>query len=132
MKLKTCMDCNGKCCRYVITEIETPKDLGDFEDLKWYVAHKNVNVFVEKDKSWNLEFVTPCKHLDKNNRCKIYKKRPQTCKDHLGKDCELNNPPTELFRFKEIKDVEEYIEEIFKKGLHNILKHKESRRKDKH
>ena len=124
MKLKTCKDCNGKCCRQVVVELPTPKTIEDLEEVKWYVCHKNVNVFVESDGTWNVEFITPCNHLDKNNRCKIYQRRSKTCREHLEKDCEMNNPYTELFIFKKIEDVEDYIDKIFKKGLHNKSKFK--------
>jgi uncharacterized protein len=115
MKEKTCRECNGKCCRYVTTELDTPKTQRDFEDIKWFVAHKNVTVFVEKDGQWYVEFITPCKNLGDDNRCKIYEKRPEICRELTHDECEFHNGYTELFQFKEIKDVEEYMKKFFNK-----------------
>jgi hypothetical protein len=47
-----CSNCNGKCCRYVAVEIDKPTTLKDFENIKWFVCHKNVNVFIDDDNSW--------------------------------------------------------------------------------
>jgi uncharacterized protein len=61
MEEKSCEGCDGKCCKYVITELDIPEKEEDFDDIKWYVCHENVFVFIEEDGTWNLEFVTPCK-----------------------------------------------------------------------
>ena len=45
--------CKGLCCRYFAFPIETPEDWDDYDDIRWYLAHKNVNVFVE-DGHWYL------------------------------------------------------------------------------
>jgi len=117
---KTCEGCNGNCCRYVAIEIETPEDLEDFENIKWYVAHKDILVYVEEDGTWNLQFTTPCEHLGKTGLCENYEKRPQICRDYNHEECTFHNDYNETFTFKSISDVEEYIEKIFKKGLHVI------------
>jgi len=115
MSKKTCKYCNGKCCRYVTTELETPKTERDFEDIKWFVAHKNVEVFIEKDGQWYIEFITPCKNLGHDNLCKIYETRPHICRELKHEECEFHNICTEKHRFKEIKDVEEYMKKFFNK-----------------
>lgn len=116
----SCEGCDAQCCKYVSLEIDTPEDLEDFENIKWYVCHKNVQVYVGEDKKWYLEFSTPCRYLDKNNKCSIYDKRPQICRDYSANDCTFHNKYVELFRFEKIEDVEEYIKDVFKKGLHII------------
>lgn len=120
MEEKTCEGCNGKCCRYVAIEIDCPEDLEDFENIKWYVCHKNTNVYVEEDGTWNLEFLTPCEFLDENSKCTIYERRPKICREFNTDECPHYNNYKELFSFKRIEDVEEYIEKIFKKGLHKV------------
>jgi len=112
---KDCSTCKGNCCRYVVIEIDKPKKLKDFEYIKWYVCHKNVNVFVEEDGLWNLEFITPCEYLDKNNRCKIYDKRPQICRDFTVKECPHHNFYEEKYTFTCLKELEDYIENVWKK-----------------
>jgi len=45
MKSEECKNCDGcpaECCKYVAIEIDTPEDIDDFEDIKWYVSHKNI------------------------------------------------------------------------------------------
>lgn len=125
---KTCDSCNAACCRYVALEIDTPETLEDFEDIRWYVVHENVHVYVEEDGTWNLEFLTPCKHVREDNRCAIHEafvdnptlKRPKICGEFQPDQCPHHNPYKEMFSFRTIEDVDNYIEEVFKKGLHQL------------
>lgn len=116
----TCDGCPALCCKYVVTEIDTPEDLEDFENIKWFVIHENVFVYVDEDGTWNLEFVTRCKFLGDDNRCTIYEKRPQICRDYSQEQCPFHNEYHELYRFSSIEDVENYIENVFKKGKHVV------------
>ena len=101
-------------------EIDTPESLEDFEDIKWYVLHKNVNVYVDEDYVWHIEFITPCEFLGDDNKCLIYDKRPKICREYDQEECTFHNEYSERYSFKTIEDVEKYIEEVFKKGLHKI------------
>jgi uncharacterized protein len=121
-EIKTCENCDAQCCKYVAIEIDVPETLEDFENIKWYVCHENVHVYVEDDGSWNVEFITPCRHLSQENRCTYYKNRPEICKEYNQEECTFHNDYTEIFSFRKIQDVEDYIEKIFKKGLHAITK----------
>lgn len=130
MLKNNCNGCGAKCCKYVVIEIDIPETLKDFEYIKWFVAHENMQVFVDSDGSWNLEFVTPCKYLTKESLCSIHEDfvknpkivRPQICRDFSPEDCPNNNEYNELFSFKKIEEVEEYIEKIFNAGLHSVSK----------
>ena len=125
---KNCKSCDGACCKYVAMEVDCPENLEDFENIKWYVIHENVQVYVEEDGTWNVEFLTPCKYLMEDRKCSIHEvfaensevKRPKICRDFTTEECPHHNEYKELFSFKSIQDVEEYIEKIFKKGLHKI------------
>lgn len=119
-EVNSCESCNAACCRYVAMEIDCPEELADFENIKWYVCHKNVKVYVEEDGTWNVEFITPCKWLGENNRCTNYDQRPAICKSYNQEECTFHNNYEEKFSFESIGDVEKYIEEIFKKGEHVI------------
>lgn len=119
-KKRTCKGCEATCCRYVTIHLDTPEDLDDFENIKWYVAHKNVEVNVEEDGNWYVKFWTPCKHLNEKNLCEIYKSRPAPCREHTTKSCERYNKENFLLTFKSIQDVEKYIKNVFKKGRHEI------------
>ena len=44
-------------------------------------------MYVEKGK-WYLEVASRCRHLDANNRCRIYPRRPTICRDHDPQTCE--------------------------------------------
>ena len=55
-----CSKCTGLCCRYVSLPIETPKTRGDFDDVRWYLAHEGFSVFVDEG-DWcdNRERIKP-------------------------------------------------------------------------
>jgi len=121
MKDLNCKGCNSKCCKYIATEIDVPEEKEDFENIKWYVCHKNTYVFVNEEDEWYLEFITPCEHLDENGWCKIYNERPKICRDYDQEQCLFHNPDySEKYRFEKIEDVEKYINEIFANGLHIV------------
>ena len=121
MEKKTCEDCDGMCCKYVAIEIDAPEKKQDFENIKWYVLHKNVNVFVSEDDEWHVEFITPCEFLGENGLCENYEKRPKICKDYDEEYCLFHNPDySEKFTFKNLRDVEEYIKNVFNKDKHVV------------
>jgi len=125
---KTCANCDVACCKYVALEIDCPEDLVDFANIKWYVLHKSAKVFVDEAHEWHIEFTTPCQYLRKDNKCEIHEesngnseiKRPNICRDFSSDVCPFHNEYKELFCFETIKDVEKYVEEVFKKGEHIV------------
>jgi len=120
MKKEICKNC-GKCCCYVATEIDVPEEREDFENIKWYVCHKNVKVFVDEEGNWYLEFLTPCEFLGDNNKCDVYERRPKICQKYDADTCLFNNEGYgEKYSFESLEDVEKYIKEIFDKGLHEV------------
>ena len=125
-----CANCGAKCCKYVAIEIDAPEDLEDFEDIKWYVAHKNINVYVDEDHEWHVEFLTACENLDENDLCKIYDSRPQICKEFSQEECPFHNIYEEKYSFTKIEDVEKYVEEVFKIGKHELPEEDEDEEED--
>jgi uncharacterized protein len=111
--MKTCINCNGVCCKYVAIEIDAPETKKDFEDLKWYVCHKNVQVYVEEDGTWNVEFLTDCEFLDKKNKCTVYEKRPEICREYGQDECPFHNEYVEQHTFKTLEELEKYIKDKF-------------------
>jgi len=89
-KKNLCESCDGKCCRHIALEIDKPRTKAAFEDIRWYLAHHEVQVFVEEGK-WYLQVATPCRHLRSDNRCAIYEKRPAICRAYKTSDCEGND-----------------------------------------
>ena len=113
-KKNSCGKCRGLCCRYVALAIDPPKDRGDFDDIRWYLVHKGVSVFVEK-KKWYLCVDRKCKHLSsKDYSCKIYAKRPRICRGHKNVDCELDKNDYDYdLHFTNDKQMEEYMKVKF-------------------
>lgn len=107
----SCKGCNAKCCRYIATEIDKPEKKKDFENILWYLLHKNVEVFIE-DGLWFVQFLTDCNQLDKDGNCNIYFKRPKICRDLSIKNCERygkGQPYDKIF--KKPEDLIKYMKE---------------------
>ena len=45
LKKSLCDKCNGLCCRYFALPIDTPEDREDYDDIRWYLCHKDITVF---------------------------------------------------------------------------------------
>jgi len=108
----TCSECNQECCKSVVIEIDAPETLRDWEDIKWKVVHENLRVIFDNDNSWCVEFLTMCKHLEKDGKCGIYSKRPKMCREHDFEACILNGEG-EYYKIilEDIGDVEKYLAE---------------------
>jgi Fe-S-cluster containining protein len=117
---KTCESCDAKCCKYVVVGINVPEKIEDFEIIKWFVSHKNVNVFVDDSYEWYLEFLTPCEFLNKENQCTNYENRYKICREYKFDECTFHNDYEEKFTFEQLEDVEKYIREVYNKGKHII------------
>ncbi len=103
-----CDICGAKCCRYVTVEIDKPRDKTDREEIRWFLAHENVHVYIDDDDgTWNVQFFTPCGHLDGDNRCRIYDRRYEVCRDYDTEDCEASDgePLDRVFRTPDDFDV---------------------------
>jgi Fe-S-cluster containining protein len=87
-----CSQCGDKCCRYVATQIDAPTCKGDYDNIRWYLRHQNVNVFVDHEDDWYIEFVTDCECLADDGGCAEYETRPRICRHHgqVGPDCEFH------------------------------------------
>ena len=85
--MSPCTECPAKCCKYFALQIDTPRTKEEFENIRWYLAHEAVTVFIERRK-WYLELRNKCKYITKNNQCGIYEKRPQVCAEHSASSCE--------------------------------------------
>ncbi|MCK4341257.1 MAG: YkgJ family cysteine cluster protein [Phycisphaerae bacterium] len=70
--------------------IETPDTPAEFDDIRWYLIHDAVTVFVE-DGEWYISFHTPCRHLLADNRCGIYETRPRICRKYTTDNCDYHS-----------------------------------------
>lgn len=106
-----CEECGGKCCGYVAIEIDKPKGKKDYDIIRWYLAHQNVNVFIDHDKNWHVEFRTPCEFQSSEKKCMIYTKRPAICREHGTSegDCEFFDSPY-IEYFSSCKEFEAYLD----------------------
>ena len=85
-----CSYCTARCCRYFALVIDTPKNWADFDNMRWYMMHGPVSIFVEDD-SWYLMIHADCEHLQDDNLCGIYDDRPRICRDYSTVNCEYDD-----------------------------------------
>ena len=110
-----CKKCNAKCCKYFALQIDTPKSKIDFENIRWYIAHKKVSIFIEKRK-WYLQISNKCEYLLGNNKCSIYDKRPIICKEHETSVCEYDSKDFEYdIIFNNLDEFDLYLSNRFNK-----------------
>ena len=109
-----CHKCKALCCRYIALPIDKPTDRGDFDDIRWYLAHQNITVFVEKGQ-WYINIKNKCRHLsEKTHRCRIYEKRPRICRGYKTVDCELTCREYDYsLHFTDDRQMEEYMKVKF-------------------
>ncbi len=105
-----CQKCHGKCCRYFAQPIETPEDWDDFDDIRWYLCHEHVSVFVE-DGDWYLNVENKCRYLsEKDYRCQNYDLRPAICRKYDTDGCDLTGDDYGYeLHFHDDKQMEEYM-----------------------
>ncbi|MBU1084084.1 MAG: YkgJ family cysteine cluster protein [Candidatus Omnitrophota bacterium] len=110
----SCKKCEAKCCKYFVLQIDTPKEKDDFENVRWYLAHKEINVFIDKRK-WYLEVRNECRYHTKENGCRIYSTRPDICREHSVSTCEFMTGDFEHGKvFTKLEDLDKYLAERFK------------------
>ena len=131
-KKSQCVKCTGLCCRYFALPIETPEDKDDYDDIRWYLCHKDITVFVEEG-DWYLNIKNKCRHLsEKDYRCKIYDKRPNICRKYRHADCDFVEGEYDYeLHFTDDKQMQEYIKIKFDNNAIEKQKGSSSKRKHK-
>lgn len=84
-----CEHCAGACCRYLAIPLDVPENRRDFDDIRWYLMHEGISVFVE-DGDWYIQVQTRCKNLRDDHRCGVYETRPSICREYEPKDCDYS------------------------------------------
>lgn len=103
-----CQGCDH-CCRYIAIQIDTPRTKKNFEDIRWYVLHRGVSVWVDWEGSWMLQFETQCNWL-KDGRCSHYSLRPDLCREYDPAECErYSHTPAEKHLFRNEQDLDAYL-----------------------
>ena len=104
-----CGACDGKCCRHIALEIDEPDDAAQFVDIRWYLCHQGVQVFVE-DGKWYLQVYARCRYLDDNFSCTNYENRPNLCRSYDMGSCEGTKLDFEYeLHFKSDADLDAYL-----------------------
>jgi uncharacterized protein len=113
-----CRKCTGLCCRYFALPLDTPKEKEDFDDIRWYLCHKDVTVFVD-DGDWYLNLKNKCRHIsEKDHRCRIYETRPKICRKYRYADCDYTDGQYDYeLHFTDDKQMQEYIKIKFGNNL---------------
>lgn len=112
--LRICQDCHARCCSYVAIEIDTPESITDFENIRWYCAHKDIWVFMEDDE-WHVVFESRCEKLGEDSGCTIYDKRPDTCKHYKWGECEYYLRGSFDLELRSLEEVDAYVKKRFPK-----------------
>jgi Fe-S-cluster containining protein len=77
------------CCRYFALPIDNPDTKRDYDNIRWYLLHQNVVIFVES-KQWYIGILNRCKQLQPDNRCGIYSTRPAICRSYTTDNCDYH------------------------------------------
>ena len=114
-----CQACGGRCCKYLAIGVDAPTSRLAIENIRWYLYHENVSVFADHDKQWYVEFRTPCRAQDKHQRCTVYEKRPDVCRNYgtAEGDCEYYDIPF-AHRFDSAPEFEAWLDEKGRKWRH--------------
>jgi len=131
-KKSQCEKCTGLCCRYFALPIDTPEDKGDYEDIRWFLCHEDITVFVE-DGDWYINIKNKCSHLsEKDNRCRIYNNRPRICRGYRHGDCDFVEGEYDYeLHFINDKQMEEYIKIKFGNNVAEMQKAKKANKRKK-
>ncbi len=84
-----CEHCAAACCRYIALPIDKPKSRRDYDDIRWYLMHEGVTVFVEEG-DWYVQFQARCTSLGADNLCTIYETRPAICRKYEPGECDYS------------------------------------------
>lgn len=106
-----CAHCTALCCRYFALPIEAPTNWKEFDNIRWYMFHGNVSVFVDQG-TWFLVVHADCRHLQPDQRCGIYFDRPTICREYSTSGCEFDNDFVYDKLFETPEQIEEYAEAL--------------------
>ena len=130
-KADPCRTCGGLCCRYFALPIETPEDWDDYDDIRWYLCHEEISVFVEEGE-WYLNVKNKCRHLDGQYRCENYALRPKICRKYKTDDCDKTGDDYGYeLHFTDDRQMEEYMKIKFGEKVFAKLETKKKLKKKK-
>ncbi len=83
-----CAGCGSACCRYLAVHVDPPADLDDCDVVRWYLHHRGVCVYVDREGDWYVQVGARCKRLGRDGTCTDYERRPNVCRDYSHESCE--------------------------------------------
>lgn len=110
-----CEFCSAKCCQYVALPLDKPKTWEDFDNIRWYLAHQDVTVFVDEG-TWYIMMHRACRHLQADNRCGIYHDRMQICREYHTDSCEFDEDYLYEKVFENDQQIWDYAEAVLGPG----------------
>lgn len=134
-KKSLCQKCTGLCCRYVALPIETPEDWDDYDDIRWYLYHENISVFVEEG-DWYINIKNKCVNLSEvDYKCMAYDVRPRICRGYSDENCDLTSDDEASYEyelhFTSGKQMEEYMKIKFGPKIFDKLEPKKKNKNRK-
>ena len=106
-----CDHCTARCCHYFALPIDTPVDRNDYDNIRWYLLHGTVSVFVD-DGNWYLLIHNTCDQLDAAGRCGIYQTRPNICREYSTDNCEYDNDACYERLFEQPEQIDEFADAL--------------------
>ena len=104
-----CTSCT-QCCQYVAIEIDTPATRKEFDNIRWYLYHPGIEVYVDHEDTWNVLFHSRCENLEHDGKCAVYETRPIICRDFPATSCEPNTgEPAEKVLLRTAADLDEWM-----------------------
>lgn len=104
---KTCIGCQY-CCTYVSLPIDTPRTDADFDVVRWYLAHRNIHIYIDHDGDWFFLVNNVCENLTPQG-CVIYENRFDICRNYEAESCEMTRgEPGEKVLFRTVEDFDRW------------------------
>ncbi len=93
LRVGKCLQC-GRCCRDIGILLDGLK-ISSMEEFKALVKEEpDYGIFVESGESYDGSLIFSCSKISSDNKCTIYKSRPEICRDYP--DLHLMRMGTEL------------------------------------
>ncbi|AQT69040.1 Flagellin N-methylase [Anaerohalosphaera lusitana] len=131
-KKSLCDKCTGLCCRYFALPIDTPEDWDDYDDIRWYLNHEDITVFVE-DGDWYVQVANKCKYLSEDDyKCQMYETRPKICRGYSTENCDFTSDDYDYeLHFTDEHQMEEYMKIKFGPKVFDKLNPRKRKKKAK-
>ncbi|TPW17720.1 MAG: hypothetical protein FD129_265 [bacterium] len=106
---RTCISCQY-CCTYVSLAIDAPKTEADLDHIRWYLAHRNIQIYIGHEDDWYFLVNNVCENLTADG-CAIYEDRFEICRDYSAATCEMTTgEPAEKVLFRTVDDFDRWLE----------------------